>query len=96
MNKKLAAGLEAIARRINQSTALAHPNDLGAAVELLEKLIDAGHQADHPDEVTEHLRDTLKVPDEAAREIILVYETLVLRRKDPGGPWWKADIVDQF
>jgi hypothetical protein len=96
MNKKLAAGLEAIARRINKSTALAHPNDLSSTVELLGQLIDAGYEADHPDEVTEHLTTTLKVPDDAVREIVLVYETLVLRKNDPGGPWWKADIVDQL
>jgi hypothetical protein len=96
MNTKLAEGLKAIASRINKSTGLAHPNDLGATVELLGKLIDAGHVAAHVDEVTEHLTNTLKVPDDAVRQIVLVYETLALRQSDPSGPWWKADIVDQL
>lgn len=96
MNTKLAAGLEAIARRINKSTGLAHPDDLGATVDLLEKLVDAGHVANHPDQVFERLTKTLAVPDDAAREIALVYETLVLRRDDPSGPWWKPDIVEQL
>jgi hypothetical protein len=96
MNKKLASGLEQIARTINKSTALAHPNDLSKTVELLGKLIDAGYQADHPDEVTEHLTNALKLPDAAVREIALVYETLVLRKGDPSGPWFKADVVDKL
>jgi hypothetical protein len=96
VNKKLAAGLDAIARRINKSTGLAHPNDLASTVEPLGKLIDAGYEASHPDEVTEHLTNLLEVPEDAASQIVLVYETLVLRKNDPGGPWWKADIVDQL
>jgi hypothetical protein len=93
MDKKLGAGLEAIAKRINRSTALAHPNDLAATVELLEKLVDAGHVADHPDEVTEYLTDKLKLPEDAVAQILLVYEVLVLRKGDPSGPYWKDDIV---
>lgn len=96
MDKKLEKGLEAVAKRINVSTGLSHPNDLASTVELLGKLVDAGHVADHVDEVSEYLRDALKLPDDAAAQISLVYETLVLRRSDPGGPWWGDDIVSKL
>lgn len=92
MDKKLEAGLEAITRSINKSTALAHPDDLEKAVQMLSKLIDAGHVANHVDEVHEYLQN-LGMPEDTIREIVLVYETLV-RRASPGSPCWKENILD--
>ena len=77
---------------INQSTGLAHPNDLGKTVELLRKLVEAGHVAQHPNEMIEFLKKA-GVRERAAREISLGYEALVLAAGYDGGPYWKEDII---
>lgn len=96
MSPSVQLALEEVTDRTNLMTGLTNSNDKNAAKEMFVKLHEAGEVVCPRDILIWALASEWQEPD--AKDLAAIAEQVVQgkRLRITGGPYWVADIVDQF